>query len=118
MSPEASYISMFSFAGGFIGALYGGLLESRIANLNYRESNEAVVYYSQKAAQRDLLDKTTIGFGKGVARWGSRYFVFCFSLLYVVLMHTISITNRKRATVELLLKYFQWIEYGIGTISR
>lgn len=83
ISPEAAFINMFTFTGGFIGALYGGLLNSRIVNLNFRESNEATLYYSQKAAKRELLDKTTIGFAQGVLKWGVRYAIFCFSFVYV-----------------------------------
>lgn len=75
---------MFTFTGGFIGGLYGGLLNSRIVNLRFRESNEATLYYSQKAAQRELLDKTTIGFAQGVVKWGIRYAIFCFSFVYVL----------------------------------
>ncbi|XP_055303828.1 RPII140-upstream gene protein-like isoform X2 [Sitodiplosis mosellana] len=81
ISPEASFVSISTFTGGFIGAIYGGLLTSRIANLSFRESNEATVYYSQKAAARELLDKTTIGFAKGVVTWGARYSFFCFSFV-------------------------------------
>lgn len=83
MSGEASFISMFTFTGAFIGACYGGLFQSRLANLNFRESNEATLYYSQRAAQRDLLDRTTIGFAQGAVKWGTRYAVFCFSFVYV-----------------------------------
>lgn len=71
---------MFTFTGGFIGALYGGLLNSRMVNFSFRESNEATLYYSQKAAHRALMDKTAIGFAQGVAKWGTRYAIFCFSL--------------------------------------
>lgn len=83
ISSEASFISMFTFTGGFIGGIYGGLLNSRIANFNFRESNEATLYYSQKAAKRELLDKTTIGFAQGFLKWGVRYAIFCFSFVYV-----------------------------------
>lgn len=63
---KASFISIF----GFTGALHGGLVQSRVANFNFRESNEAVLFYSNKAASRELLYATTIGFAKGVAPLG------------------------------------------------
>lgn len=80
ISGEASFITIFGFTGGLVGALYGGLVQSKYAIMNFRESNEAVLYYSNKAASRELLDATTIGFGKGVAKWGVRYAIFCTSL--------------------------------------
>lgn len=74
---------MFAFSGAFVGAIYGGLLRSRMENMTFRESNEATLYYSQKAAQRMLMDKTTLGFGRGALRYGVRYAIFCFSFAYV-----------------------------------
>lgn len=76
---------MFGFTGGFLGALYGGLLHSRLMNLRFRESNEATVFYSQFAAERKLLDSMTLSFGKGAARFGLRYAIFCFSFSYVAI---------------------------------
>lgn len=83
ISPEAAFINLFAFSGAFTGAFYGGLLKSRMENMNFRESNEATLYDSQKAAHRALLDKTTLGFAKGAVRYGIRYAIFCFSFAYV-----------------------------------
>lgn len=79
ISGEASFITIFGFTGGMVGALYGGLVQSKYANMSFRESNQAVAFYSNKAASRDLLDATTIGFGKGAVKWGVRYAIFCTS---------------------------------------
>lgn len=76
ISPEASYIGIFGFTGGFIGAMYGGLMQSRFAELRFRESNEATVFDSKVAAQRKLLDSMTLSFGKGAVRYGIRYALF------------------------------------------
>ncbi|XP_031629623.1 RPII140-upstream gene protein [Contarinia nasturtii] len=79
ISPEASFISMVGFTGAYIGAIYGGILESKRANMNFRETTEAVLYQSRREAQRELQNSTTVGFGKGVFRWGIRYGIFCTS---------------------------------------
>lgn len=82
LSPELSFINLFGFTGGMMGALYGGLLNARITNIRFRESNEATVFDSQRVAHRKLLDSTALGFGKGAARFGIRYGIFCFSFAY------------------------------------
>lgn len=74
---------MYGFVAGVIGAAYGGLYQSRSANFNYRESNEATLYFSNKVAARKLLDATTIGFSKGVVRWGLRYAIFSTTFMLV-----------------------------------
>lgn len=73
---------MFSLTGGVLGAIYGGLLHSRMMNQRFRESNEATVFDSKLAAERKLLDSMTLSFGRGAARYGLRYAVFCFSFSY------------------------------------
>lgn len=79
ISPELSYISIVGFTGALLGSLYGGLVESRFKNQSYIESNEATVYYSKKAANRELIDNMTLSFGKGAAKFGIRYAIFGFT---------------------------------------
>lgn len=79
LSKELAFINVAGFAGMIIGAIYGGLAQSRISHFNYRESNEATLYYSNMAAHRSLHDEMTIGFGKGAFRWGRRIGIFCLS---------------------------------------
>lgn len=93
ISPEASFVNVFTFTGAFTGAFYGGLLHSRIENMNFRESNEATLYYSQKTAQSALMDRTTIGFGKGALRFGIRYAIFFFSFSYVTIYFKMTLTT-------------------------
>lgn len=96
ISPEASFINMFGLCGGVIGAIYGGLLHSRLQNVRFRESNEATLYYSKKAAHRELVDAMTISFGKGAARFGIKYAIFFTSFAYVAsftLNQSMNLTN-------------------------
>lgn len=76
-------MNMFGFFGAFIGGINGGLLYSRMTNVRYRESNEATVYESHNVAQRKMLDKMTLSFGRGIVRYGIRYGLFCFAFSYV-----------------------------------
>lgn len=68
----------------FLGGIYGGLLEAKFANINFRESNEATLFETRLVAQKKLQEQTTLGFGKGAFRWGRRCGIFCWSFAYVV----------------------------------
>lgn len=77
ISPELNSIYTIGFGGMFVGGIYGGILQAKIANWNFRETNEATLYDSSLAAKRMLQNETTVGFAKGAFRWGWRCGVFC-----------------------------------------
>lgn len=70
--------------GAVVGAISGGLRYSHIANMNFKETNEVTLFYSQREASSKMLDKMTLSFGRGAAIGGARYFIFCFSFVYVM----------------------------------
>lgn len=61
----------------FVGGIFGGILHAKIANINFRECNEATLYDSNLAAQRLLQNETTVGFAKGAFQMGWRTGIFC-----------------------------------------
>lgn len=62
----------------FIGGIIGGVFQARVANMNFRESNEASLFESNLDAKRKLQNDSTIGFGKGAFRMGWRVGIFCY----------------------------------------
>lgn len=81
ISPELASINMAGFTGMFIGGLIGGIFQSKISNLNFRDSNEATLFDSNMDAKRKLQNESTIGFGKGAFRMGWRCGIFCLSFV-------------------------------------
>lgn len=76
ISPEASFIAVFTFSGAYLGSMYGGIVQSKLAHVAHRESSEAVLYESKRLAHRELVDKTTLGFARGAVKWGVRFAIF------------------------------------------
>lgn len=68
---------MSGFMGMILGGIYGGILQTKIAKINFTENNEAVLFDTHVAAKRALQNECTVGFGKGAFRWGSRCGIFC-----------------------------------------
>lgn len=81
ISPELNAINMSGFAGMIIGGLIGGAFNSHVANINFRESNEATVFETNFSAKRKLQNESTVGFGKGFFRLGWRVGLFCWSFV-------------------------------------
>lgn len=74
-------MNMAGFAGMMIGGVIGGIFYSRVANINFRESNEATLFVTDLVAKRKLQDESTVGFGKGFFRLGWRVGIFCWSFV-------------------------------------
>lgn len=74
-------MNMAGFAGMIMGGLLGGIFQSKVANINFRDSNEATVFETQLDAKRKLQNESTVGFGKGFFRLGWRVGVFCWSFV-------------------------------------
>lgn len=108
---------MFGFCGMFIGAIYGGVLQSQLTNINYRESNEATLYTSNLDAKRKLQNETTVGFSKGALRWGWRTGLFCYSFVYDNYFNCNNFQRQKQLINTLFFFFFLFINYsGISTI--
>lgn len=81
ISPELAFMNVAAFCGGLVGAIHNGLRNSHFANISFRESNEITLFQSQREAGRKMLDTMTLSFGRGAARGGIRYGLFCFSFV-------------------------------------
>ncbi|KAG5889237.1 hypothetical protein JTB14_006373 [Gonioctena quinquepunctata] len=79
VTHEANSILQVGAMSVFVGALYGGVVNSRVAYLEFMKNNEATSFKSHLDAKSKLQDKVTIGFGKGAFKWGWRLTLFCTS---------------------------------------
>ncbi|RZC42743.1 RPII140-upstream gene protein [Asbolus verrucosus] len=65
----------------FVGAMYGGIIHSRVAYMNFIKNNQATVYHDHLEAKKKLQDQVTKSFGKGAWKWGWRLSLFCTSFV-------------------------------------
>lgn len=72
---------MAGFFGMFVGGIIGGVFGLRMANMNFRENNEATLFHSNMDAKRKLQNESTVGFGKGAFRLGWRMGIFCWTFM-------------------------------------
>ncbi|KPI97994.1 PREDICTED: RPII140-upstream gene protein [Papilio xuthus] len=82
VSVELHNVVQATMSGAFIGACFGGFLQSREAYVKFIERNQATAFTSTMQAKKQLQDYVTIGFAKGAVHWGWRLGLFtgCFSL--------------------------------------
>ncbi|XP_069703295.1 RPII140-upstream gene protein isoform X2 [Periplaneta americana] len=98
ISPELNSACQAAFLGTFIGACYGGVLNSKIAYTDFMERNEATIFKNHLDAKKKLQDQVTIGFGKGAFRWGWRLGLF--SGMYVLFTTSIAVYRGHSSIVE------------------
>ncbi|XP_023708484.1 RPII140-upstream gene protein isoform X3 [Cryptotermes secundus] len=98
ISPELNAALQAGFMGMFVGACYGGIVNSKVAYTDFMERNEATVFQSHFDAKKKLQDQVTVGFGKGAFRWGWRLGMFTGT--YVLLTTSISIYRGRSSILE------------------
>ncbi|XP_057657999.1 RPII140-upstream gene protein [Diorhabda carinulata] len=76
LTNEVTSILQVAAMSSFIGAIYGGVINSRSAYLEFMRSNEATSFENHLDAKRKLQDAVTISFGKGAFKWGWRITLF------------------------------------------
>ncbi|KAK9505734.1 hypothetical protein O3M35_009722 [Rhynocoris fuscipes] len=81
ISPELSTIYQTTFFTAFVGACYGGFMQSRQAYLQFIERNQATSFVDHYEAKKKLQDHVTVNFAKGALRLSWRLALF--SGLYV-----------------------------------
>ncbi|XP_018579112.1 RPII140-upstream gene protein [Anoplophora glabripennis] len=81
VSREVNSILQVGVFSLFIGGVYGGVINSRSAYLEFMQNNEATSFKSHLDAKQKLQDKVTISFGKGAFKWGWRLTLFCTSFV-------------------------------------
>lgn len=101
LSPELNSSLQVGFLGLFIGAMFGGITQSRIAYLNFMENNQATAFKNHLEAKKKLQDQVTVNFGKGAFKWGWRLGMF--STSYVLITTSISVYRGKSSIVEYLV---------------
>lgn len=98
ISPELNAALQAGFMGMFIGACYGGIVNSKVAYTDFMERNEATVFKSHFDAKKKLQDQVTVGFGKGAFRWGWRLGMF--TSTYVLLTTSVSVYRGRSSILE------------------
>ncbi|GFG34337.1 hypothetical protein Cfor_08958 [Coptotermes formosanus] len=98
VSPELNAACQAGFTGMFVGACYGGIVNSKIAYTDFMERNDATVFKSHLEAKKKLQDQVTIAFGKGAFRWGWRLGLFTGS--YVLLTTSVSVYRGYSSILE------------------
>ncbi|KAJ8945038.1 hypothetical protein NQ318_019033, partial [Aromia moschata] len=86
LSVEAQSILQVGALSMFIGGIYGGVIQSRVAYMEFMQNNQATSFKDHLEAKKQLQDKVTLGFGKGAFKWGSRLGLFTTSFYVEVLL--------------------------------
>ncbi|XP_072384294.1 complex I assembly factor TIMMDC1, mitochondrial [Diabrotica undecimpunctata] len=86
VTNEAQSILHVGALSIFLGAIYGGVINSRQAYMEFMRSNEATSFKSHLDAKRKLQDAVTISFGKGAFKWGWRLTLFSTSFVAISTM--------------------------------
>ncbi|XP_073972847.1 RPII140-upstream gene protein [Rhodnius prolixus] len=76
ISPELSTICQSTFFTVFVGACYGGFVQSREAYLQFIERNQASQFVDHYEAKKKLQDHVTKSFARGALRWSWRLAMF------------------------------------------
>ncbi|XP_055616285.1 RPII140-upstream gene protein [Toxorhynchites rutilus septentrionalis] len=100
MSSELNAIYQAGFLGFFVGACYGGFVDSRVSYMNFMERNQATAFQSSFEAKRKLQDQVSVNFAKGAFKWGWRIALFTTS--YVGIQTVISVYRGKSSIYEYL----------------
>ncbi|KAJ8920116.1 hypothetical protein NQ315_011772 [Exocentrus adspersus] len=81
VSKEMNSVLQVGALSMFIGAMYGGVINSRSAYLEFMRTHEATSFKSHLDAKKKLQDAVTISFGKGAFKWGWRLTLFATSFV-------------------------------------
>ncbi|XP_073820215.1 RPII140-upstream gene protein [Musca autumnalis] len=100
ISPELNSIYQAGFLGFLVGAIYGGIIQSRTAYIDFMENNQATAFQSHLDAKRKLQDKFTMSFAKGGLKWGWR--VALFTTSYYGMVTLVSVYREKSSIYEYL----------------
>ncbi|KAF5290006.1 hypothetical protein FQR65_LT11672 [Abscondita terminalis] len=92
-----SIIQIASFSTIF-GMLYGGVVYSRNAYLEFMKNNEATAFNSHFEAKRQLQDAVTLSFAKGAFKWAWR--LTFFTTTYVTVSTCTAAYRGKNGIIE------------------
>ncbi|XP_046743252.1 RPII140-upstream gene protein [Diprion similis] len=97
-SPELNFAATATYFGTFVGLVYGGSLNARMAYINFIERNQATAFTNMFEAKRKLQDAVTIGFGKGAYHWAWRIALVTGS--FVLLTTSVAVYRGKSSLLE------------------
>eukprot|EP00099_Drosophila_melanogaster_P009813 NP_001262561.1 upstream of RpII140, isoform B [Drosophila melanogaster] len=100
ISSELNSVYQAGFLGFLIGAIYGGVTQSRVAYMNFMENNQATAFKSHFDAKKKLQDQFTVNFAKGGFKWGWR--VGLFTTSYFGIITCMSVYRGKSSIYEYL----------------
>ncbi|XP_022903666.1 RPII140-upstream gene protein [Onthophagus taurus] len=98
MSPELSSIVQVSCMSIFTGGLYGGVMSSRTAYMDFMRNNQATAFKDHLHAKKLLQEKVTLSFAKGAYNWSWRLTLF--STSYTAISTMISVYRGKHGIFE------------------
>ncbi|CAH1969568.1 unnamed protein product [Acanthoscelides obtectus] len=70
----------------FVGSIYGGVVNSRKAYVDFMKNNQATSFLDHFEAKKKLQDAVTISFAKGAFKWGWRITLFSSTFVAVSTM--------------------------------
>ncbi|EDW81658.1 uncharacterized protein Dwil_GK10906 [Drosophila willistoni] len=100
ISSELNSIYQAGFLGFLIGAIYGGVTQSRAGYIDFMENNQATAFKSHFDAKKKMQDQFTVNFAKGGFKWGWR--VGLFTTSYFGIITCISVYRDKSSIYEYL----------------
>ncbi|XP_068152393.1 RPII140-upstream gene protein [Drosophila tropicalis] len=100
ISSELNSIYQAGFLGFLIGAIYGGVTQSRAGYIDFMENNQATAFKSHFDAKKKMQDQFTVNFAKGGFKWGWR--VGLFTTSYFGIITCISVYRGKSSIYEYL----------------
>ena len=77
-SPELRLVKTSTVLSGLMGVVWGGYLTSREERLRFIHENKHEMFKHPYEAQRGMVDRMTLGFGKGGFRLGWRMALLTF----------------------------------------
>ncbi|CAH1112808.1 unnamed protein product [Psylliodes chrysocephalus] len=86
LTNEVNSILQVACMSIFVGALYGGVINSRAAYLEFMRSNEATSFANHLEAKKKLQEAVTNSFAKGAFKWGWRIALFSTSFVAISTM--------------------------------
>nr|CAH7739532.1 unnamed protein product [Callosobruchus chinensis] len=101
VSPEANTVLQVTAMSMFVGSLYGGIVNSRGAYVEFMKNNQATSFLNHYEAKRRLQDAVTKSFAKGAFRWGWR--VTLFSTTFVGISTMIQVYRGKYGFSEYVI---------------
>ncbi|KAL5285939.1 TIMMDC1 family protein [Megaselia abdita] len=81
ISAELNSVYQAGLFGALVGCIYGGIIQSREAYVDFLEKNQATAFKDHLDAKKKLQNQFTVNFAKGGFKWGTRLGIFTTSFM-------------------------------------